>query len=179
MSSWNTLAITAHHHRGRQREQNEDLQDCNFKPLELRKEKSLLEIFPERNLLPKSSHLELKKTRNNAQPLSFNFNKPHLEQLSSIQLYWHGYPSVIFLSQGRWRRLMELNSPSCPSQITTKHLISIPTLSLPYCAPLLCINNVLIMREKGERGKPERRGRKRRQEGGKKKGACGRRSRGS
>lgn len=43
-------------------------------------------------------------------------------------------PQCHFLSQGRWRRLMEQNSPSCPSQITTKHLISIPH-SVPF---LLC-----------------------------------------
>lgn len=44
----------------------------------------------------------------------------------------------LFFSQGRWQRLIEQNSPSCPSQITTKHLISIP-LSVPF---LLCSSAV-------------------------------------
>lgn len=91
-----------------------------------------------------------------------------------------GRPQCHFLSQGRWLRLIEQNSPSCPSQITTKHLISTPTLSLPYFAPLLGINTLLLLllgRGGGEKviGKKEQRQierwkKKRKETGGRKEG---------
>lgn len=77
------------------------------------------------------------------------------EQPRSIQaVVWirrPGVPSVISSAKDVDE---EQNSPSCPSQITTKHLISIPTLSLPHFAPLLCINTPVCCYggRKGEKG---------------------------
>lgn len=103
----------------------------------------------------KSSHSGFKKARNNTQTLPLippNCTSKVLE--NEVQLYADGClsplarrPPCCFLSQGRWQGLIEPNSPSCPSQITTKHLISnpSPSLSLSCFAPLLCFNTLVLL----------------------------------
>lgn len=65
---------------------------------------------------------------------------PHLwKWLPSCTLPLSSHPFYHFLFQGRWWGLTEKGCPSCPSQITAKHLISIPNLYLCCSALLFCI----------------------------------------